>query len=589
MYMKMKMNTTHSHTTTIPLLVLLFSLSLLSGDCAKVREKNSIIIHPVTGVKYRIKDVLHISHNPKLTPSSSSNLFQSEDDHHHNEIEQHISSSSSSLLEEQKQQQKQKYSVFNRINGYKLLNKKGSGGFGAVYSAQKLLDDAETADPSGTLYAVKEEASDLTGYKSFLNFPGCRNRASSWRLKLVDEIICVRNNYDRNFGKFAGVYIPPDPTPPSSVSSVSPGTAPVSPSAAIVARDKQLQTLQIHSVNNLTNFEAWIMQKLTASGERFTPLVYDNWCQFDIKNPAPEVTWFTVMELFTGSLSMIQDVSAYTSLSEILKQSVMDSIKQQMIQSIAHVHKQGFVHRDIKPPNFLYRFNGSNITVVLADFGIARLEDDYVFEMDSLNQKCCATRYVSTKTIQNFDIDNGAGTQGYLPYDIYLCEKPEPASIQDSYAAALSMIQIEYPDQFEASRLVTSSPSRSSTLRSGTYTTTAKKQQWETPPSAIFRRIIDSSTPESATKIRSAYADLFNDDIAVRCLKWENDFVKHPLYCRKNNIRPKSEPSAPSNPVSSPPKRTKEETDRILAHARALLDESIPTLSSDSIKLSPRH
>jgi serine/threonine protein kinase len=66
------------------------------------------------------------------------------------------------------------------------------------------------------------------------------------------------------------------------------------------------------------------------------------------------------------------------SLSERLKQGgplpppeALDIVKK-IAGALDYAHKKGFIHRDIKPDNIMFRFDGS---VVLLDFGIARAMD----------------------------------------------------------------------------------------------------------------------------------------------------------------------------------------------------------------------
>ncbi len=44
----------------------------------------------------------------------------------------------------------------------------------------------------------------------------------------------------------------------------------------------------------------------------------------------------------------------------------------QMIQRIEYVHSKNFLHRDIKPDNFLMGTNKKNNKVYLIDFGLAK-------------------------------------------------------------------------------------------------------------------------------------------------------------------------------------------------------------------------
>ena len=67
--------------------------------------------------------------------------------------------------------------------------------------------------------------------------------------------------------------------------------------------------------------------------------------------------------------------NALESVHGLAEPSSVVCFMQQMVASVAFLHEQGVMHRDIKEPNFLLtaRRMSVDVTVVLADFGLAEL------------------------------------------------------------------------------------------------------------------------------------------------------------------------------------------------------------------------
>lgn len=76
----------------------------------------------------------------------------------------------------------------------------------------------------------------------------------------------------------------------------------------------------------------------------------------------------TVMELLPGT-----DLSRYTHAGRLLPEGLTLEIAARLAEALAHAHRQGMVHRDVKPANVM--FDSASVRVVLTDFGLARAHD----------------------------------------------------------------------------------------------------------------------------------------------------------------------------------------------------------------------
>jgi eukaryotic-like serine/threonine-protein kinase len=77
---------------------------------------------------------------------------------------------------------------------------------------------------------------------------------------------------------------------------------------------------------------------------------------------------FIVMELITGST-----LARYADAAHRLPEPLVLEIAAQLAEALAHAHRQGVVHRDVKPSNAL--FDPATRRVALTDFGLARAPD----------------------------------------------------------------------------------------------------------------------------------------------------------------------------------------------------------------------
>ncbi len=77
-------------------------------------------------------------------------------------------------------------------------------------------------------------------------------------------------------------------------------------------------------------------------------------------------------------------------------------ILEEMAKGLAYAHNKGYIHRDIKPGNILFRDNGS---AVITDFGIAKLQDTSG-ELTRLGFTLGTVQYMSPEQATTTDLDS---------------------------------------------------------------------------------------------------------------------------------------------------------------------------------------
>ena len=77
---------------------------------------------------------------------------------------------------------------------------------------------------------------------------------------------------------------------------------------------------------------------------------------------------YVVMELLPGA-----DLSRYTHASRLLPEPLALDIAARLAEALAYAHREGMVHRDVKPANVMY--DPATDSLKLTDFGLARSVD----------------------------------------------------------------------------------------------------------------------------------------------------------------------------------------------------------------------
>jgi len=147
--------------------------------------------------------------------------------------------------------------------------------------------------------------------------------------------------------------------------------------------------------------------------------------------------YYIVMELLDGSLKDL----IKSSRSRKLPAGESINIISKIAPALDYAHKQGIIHRDIKPDNIMFRQDG---TPVLVDFGIARAVDTNL-EMTKTGMGIGTPHYMSPEQCQTGPLDGRSDfySLGVVLYELLTGDKPYRA--ETIMAVALKQIQEPVP------------------------------------------------------------------------------------------------------------------------------------------------
>lgn len=146
-----------------------------------------------------------------------------------------------------------------------------------------------------------------------------------------------------------------------------------------------------------------------------------------------------------GRFYMVMEHMTSGDLAARIKRGLSEDAILTIIGSIASAlhfaHEKGFVHRDVKPDNIMFREDGS---VVLTDFGIARKQSGEN-QMTVAGQVLGTPKYMSPEQLQGRELDGRSDiySLGIMFYEM-LCQKV-PYDEDDFVALAMLHIQAPIP------------------------------------------------------------------------------------------------------------------------------------------------
>lgn len=87
---------------------------------------------------------------------------------------------------------------------------------------------------------------------------------------------------------------------------------------------------------------------------------------------------YLIMELLGEDMGILRQLSRQQILKNgyLIQLPLAIHLAKEMINCIEYVHKQGYIHRDVKPANFVQRLDFPQ-TYCIVDFGIAKLVSLY--------------------------------------------------------------------------------------------------------------------------------------------------------------------------------------------------------------------
>jgi serine/threonine-protein kinase PpkA len=124
-----------------------------------------------------------------------------------------------------------------------------------------------------------------------------------------------------------------------------------------------------------------------------------------------------------------------------LKENEVLQITSEIASALHFANEKGFIHRDVKPENVMFREDGSS---VLTDFGIAR-QQDANSQMTKAGQTIGTPRYMSPQQVQGKGVDGRSDiySLGIMFYEMLM--KQTPYQDEDFMALALKHLQAPIP------------------------------------------------------------------------------------------------------------------------------------------------
>lgn len=118
------------------------------------------------------------------------------------------------------------------------------------------------------------------------------------------------------------------------------------------------------------------------------------------------------------------------------------SIARQVAGALKYAHKKGFIHRDVKPANILFK---EDDRIVLSDFGVAKALRSQTTQLTSIGQSIGTPDYMSPEQVMGKPLDARSDlySLGVVFYEMLTLEKPFKG--EDVFGTAMSHLNAPVP------------------------------------------------------------------------------------------------------------------------------------------------